>query len=134
MYFLDTDTISNCLKKNPSPALLRRLAEIPGDQQYTSAITVGELVYGAYRSDRPEYFLRQLEERVVYTVLDDKRVSAFEPGYVIFVLNPILLADSFRQGLKHALVPQEDCFDFSEFTFDTGETFVSTGSKLRKLA
>lgn len=64
MYLLDTDTISNCLKKNPSPALLRRLAEIPGDQQYTSAITVGELVYGAYRSDRPEYFLRQLEERV----------------------------------------------------------------------
>lgn len=37
---------------------------MPAEQQFTSAITVGEMVYGAYRSDRPDHFLRQLEERL----------------------------------------------------------------------
>jgi len=64
MFLFDTDTLSNTLKKRPSPVLLRRLAQTPPEQQFTSTITVGEFVYGAYKSDRPDHFLRQLEERV----------------------------------------------------------------------
>ena len=44
--------------------LLRRLAVVLPADQYTSAITVGELIYGAYRSNRPEYFLDKLEQIV----------------------------------------------------------------------
>ncbi len=64
MYLFDTDILSQVLKRTPSPTLLTRLAAIPAEQQFTSAITVGEMVYGAYRSDRPDHFLRQLEERL----------------------------------------------------------------------
>lgn len=64
MYLFDTDIISNVLKKQPSLSLLTRLSETPPEQQYTTTITVGELVYGAYRSNRPDHFLSRLEERV----------------------------------------------------------------------
>lgn len=64
MYLFDTDILSQVLKRTPSPTLLTRLATVPAKQQFTSAITVGEMVYGAYRSDRPDHFLRQLEERL----------------------------------------------------------------------
>ncbi len=64
MFLFDTDILSQVLKPSPSPNLLVRLAEVPPEQQFTTAITVGEMVYGAHRSTRREHFLRQLEERV----------------------------------------------------------------------
>ena len=64
MYLFDTDTISNLLMKHPFPGLLRRLAGVSAEQQFTSAITVGELIYGAYRSTRPNYFLDKLDRLV----------------------------------------------------------------------
>jgi tRNA(fMet)-specific endonuclease VapC len=64
MYLFDTDTLSEVLRRAPSPRLLARLASVPPEQQFTSAITVGEMVYGAYRSARREYFLQQLQARV----------------------------------------------------------------------
>ena len=64
MFLFDTDTLSQVLKRVPSSTLLARLATVPPEQQFTSAITVGEMVYGAYRSPSPEPLLRQLEERV----------------------------------------------------------------------
>jgi predicted nucleic acid-binding protein len=64
MFLFDTDTISQILKRAPSSILLARLTMVPPEQQFTSAITVGEMVYGAYRSPSPEPLLRHLEERV----------------------------------------------------------------------
>jgi predicted nucleic acid-binding protein len=64
VYLLDTDTISNLLKKHPSPTLLRKLAGLSVEEQFTSSITVGELIYGAYRSTRPDYFLTRLDQLV----------------------------------------------------------------------
>ena len=64
MYLFDTDVLSQTLKSSPLPSLIARLAVVPSEQQFTSAITVGEMVYGAYLSSRREHFLRQLEERV----------------------------------------------------------------------
>jgi tRNA(fMet)-specific endonuclease VapC len=49
-YLLDTDVISNLVRRNPSSALVRRLALTDPSMQVTSAITVGELVYGAHRT------------------------------------------------------------------------------------
>jgi tRNA(fMet)-specific endonuclease VapC len=49
MYLLDTDILGNLLKPSPSTSLIARLASIPAQQQCTSAITLGELVYGASR-------------------------------------------------------------------------------------
>ena len=49
MYLLDTDILSNLLKRVPSVTLIVKLASVPAEQQFTSSITLGELIYGAYR-------------------------------------------------------------------------------------
>jgi tRNA(fMet)-specific endonuclease VapC len=64
MVLLDTDALSQIIKKNPSILFIRKLASIAPEKQFTSSITVGELVYGAHQSDRPEYFIEKLEKLV----------------------------------------------------------------------
>lgn len=64
MYLFDTDTISRLLIKNPPSGLIQKVAAVPPDQQFTSAITVGELIYGACRSTRPDFFLDKLDRLV----------------------------------------------------------------------
>jgi len=64
MYLFDTDTLSNLLTKHPSARLLERLREIPVAMQFTSSITVGEIYYGLYKSDRPDYYSERLERLV----------------------------------------------------------------------
>ena len=78
MYLFDTDTLSHVLRRDPSSALLVRLAAVPPEQQFTTAITVGEMVYGANRSDRRDHPLRQFEERLGPTlrILPFDRVAA----------------------------------------------------------
>lgn len=48
-YLLDTDIISNLMRRNPSAKLIRKLALVAPDDQRTTSITIGELVYGAHR-------------------------------------------------------------------------------------
>ena len=47
MYCLDTDTVSAAYSAAPPLALLRRIARTPTTEQCTTAITVGEIAYGA---------------------------------------------------------------------------------------
>ena len=62
-YLLDTDILSNLLRRAPSTTLVRRLASVDPDEQFTSSITVGELVYGAHRvPDRRDLLLQRIDE------------------------------------------------------------------------
>ena len=61
MFLFDTDIITNIFKKKPSAQLLKRLSNTPNTLQYISTITVSEIVYGAAKSNRPEYHLANLE-------------------------------------------------------------------------
>ncbi|NOQ63537.1 MAG: PIN domain-containing protein [Methyloprofundus sp.] len=61
MFLFDTDTITNIVKPRPSQNLLAKLAGIEKEQQYISTITISEIVYGAEKSQRPEYHLHNLE-------------------------------------------------------------------------
>lgn len=66
MYLLDTDILSNLLRRAPSTALVTKLASIPPEQQFTSSITLGELVYGAYRlQERAGALLQRLDETLL---------------------------------------------------------------------
>ncbi len=64
-YLFDTDAISEVLKKRPAPAYLRWLKTIPRDQQFTSAVVVGELYKGAFRASDRERHLENVEKRVL---------------------------------------------------------------------
>ena len=66
MYLLDTDILSNLIKRSPSTALIAKLASVPPEQQFTSSITLGELLYGAYRlAPHSSALLRQIETRLI---------------------------------------------------------------------
>jgi predicted nucleic acid-binding protein len=66
MYLLDTDILSNLLKPAPSTRLIVRLASVPPEQQFTSSITLGELVYGAYRHrTRTGVLLEQIDRTLL---------------------------------------------------------------------
>ena len=73
MYCFDTDVLSAVLRRNPPLDIVRRLAEVPPEQQFTTAITVGELVYGAARRGSPG-----LAERVRELVQSLVAVLAFD--------------------------------------------------------
>ncbi|HKI66349.1 MAG TPA: PIN domain-containing protein [Solirubrobacterales bacterium] len=51
MYCFDTDVLSATIRREPSLPLIRRLAQVPPTDQFTTAITMGELLYGAARRD-----------------------------------------------------------------------------------
>jgi tRNA(fMet)-specific endonuclease VapC len=70
----DTDVLSFVLRKNPPNELVRRIAGVDPADQATTSITLGELVYGAYRSKRPGHFMKQLKE----LLLPNLRVLAFD--------------------------------------------------------
>lgn len=64
MYLFDTDTVSHIIKSNPSLSFIKRLALVSPEEQFITTITVGELIYGAHKSSRPDYFLEKLERLV----------------------------------------------------------------------
>ena len=78
MFLFDTDTLSHVLRRNPPPSLLVRLAEVPSEDQFTTAINVGEMIYGANRSSRRDYLLRRFEERLwpMVSILPFDRAAA----------------------------------------------------------
>ncbi len=72
-YCLDTDVISAVLKPAPPLHLIRRLAVTPAARQFTTAITVGELIYGAARRRNS-----RLSERVQQLIHDAGVVLPFD--------------------------------------------------------
>ncbi len=49
MYCFDTDVVGAVIRRDPPLSLIRRLAQTPPEQQFTTAVTLGELLYGAAR-------------------------------------------------------------------------------------
>lgn len=67
-WVFDTDAISEVLRPKPSEQYLRWLRTIPIDEQLTTAITVAELYWGAYRSPARDRHLQNIERRLLPTL------------------------------------------------------------------
>lgn len=76
-YCFDTDVLSAVLRRDPPLGLVRRLARVPPADQTTTAITVGELLYGAARRGSPNLTrrVRELLESAVTIVPFDRRAA-----------------------------------------------------------
>ena len=75
MYLLDTDILSNLMKRSPSSTLVAKVARVPPEQQFTSSITLGELVYGAHRLRERTAILM---EKIEYALLPNLPVLSFD--------------------------------------------------------
>jgi predicted nucleic acid-binding protein len=67
-WLFDTDAISELLKRRPAPPYVEWLAGIPRTEQFTSAIVIGELFRGAYRSADAARHLENIASRVLPAV------------------------------------------------------------------
>lgn len=67
-YLFDTDAISELLRPRPLQPYVDWLNTIPRDEQFTSAVTVGELFKGAFRSTAKERHLKNIENQVLPAV------------------------------------------------------------------
>lgn len=64
-FLFDTDAISELLRPRPLAAYVEWLRAVPREEQFASAVTLGELFKGACRSPAGERHLRNIEERVL---------------------------------------------------------------------
>jgi len=67
-FLFDTDAISELLRPKPNPAYLKWVKTIPREDQFTSAVCVGELFKGAFRSTAQDRHLKNIEERILPAV------------------------------------------------------------------
>ncbi|MDA0769270.1 MAG: PIN domain-containing protein [Chloroflexi bacterium] len=83
MYLLDTDVLLNLMSRLPSTSLVARLAMVSPDRQFTSSVSYGEVVYGAYKlGGSTDKLLGDMEERMLpnLTVLDFDTAAARRYG------------------------------------------------------
>jgi len=64
-FLFDTDAISELLRPRPAMAYVSWLMKIPREEQFTSAVVVGELYKGAYRSQARDRHLTNIEHRIL---------------------------------------------------------------------
>ncbi len=67
-YLFDTDAISELLKPRPLTAYVEWLSAVPREEQFTSAVVIGELYKGAYRSQAQQRHLNNIERRILPAV------------------------------------------------------------------
>jgi tRNA(fMet)-specific endonuclease VapC len=78
-YLFDTDVVSAMMRREPNAHLTRRLARLPGQEQLTSAISYGELLYGALRRGRHDLLasIRLVTDRMVIMPFDQAAAERF---------------------------------------------------------
>ena len=64
-YLFDTDALSEVLKPRPAAAYLAWLQTVPRAEQFTSAVVIGEMFSGAFRSADAGRHLENVEMRVL---------------------------------------------------------------------
>jgi len=67
-FFFDTDAISELLRPRPAIAYVKWIMKVAREEQFTSAVVIGELYKGAYRSQDWERHLTNIEQRVLPAV------------------------------------------------------------------
>jgi len=64
-FLFDTDAISELLRPRPARAYIKWLMNVPREEQFTSAVVIGELYKGAYRSQARERHVTNIEQRIL---------------------------------------------------------------------
>ena len=83
-YLFDTDAISEVLRPRPLPTYLDWLRTVPREDQFTRAVSVGELFKGAFRSTHTDRHLKNIRTRILpaLTVLPFDEATAEVFGMV----------------------------------------------------
>ena len=64
-YLFDTDALSEVLRPRPARRYVEWLRTVPRSEQFTSAVVIGELYGGAFRSPSSGRHLQNIESKVL---------------------------------------------------------------------
>ena len=67
-YLFDTDAISELLRQRLLPLYVDWIRTIPREEQFTSAVVIGELYKGAFRSKKRQIHLTNIENIILPSV------------------------------------------------------------------
>lgn len=66
MYLLDTNILSELIKRKPNSNFLQKLKEVPPDLLYTTVISVMELRAGCEKRTDKDIFWKRIEKEILY--------------------------------------------------------------------
>lgn len=92
MYLLDTNILSELVKKQPNPNLLKHLRSNPSQSLFTSCICVMELRFGSALREDFESFWQNIETEII------SRVKILSLGYDEVLKAGDILADLQKTG------------------------------------
>jgi len=111
-FLFDTDAISELLRPRPAKAYIQWLKRVSREEQFTSAVVIGEMYKGAYRSRTPEKHLAHIEQDILpavtvlpYDVGTAKvfgriRANLEETGAILPDADLQIAATALRHGLE----------------------------------
>lgn len=67
-FLFDTDAVSELLRSKPAAQYVEWVRAVPREEQHISAVTVGELYHGAFRSKATARHLDNIETRLLPAV------------------------------------------------------------------
>ena len=65
MYLIDTNLLSELVKKNPNPNFIARLQTTPADAIFSASICIMELRYGALKRGSPSDLWTKIEQQIL---------------------------------------------------------------------
>lgn len=84
MYLFDTDAITNLLKNNPPKRLTDKISNLKKSEQFISSITIGEIFYGAFKSNNPSFHIEKIQKILLplVNILSFNSAAAFFYGKI----------------------------------------------------
>ena len=85
MYLLDTNMLSEIIKKSPNKNFIKKLGAIPSPAFFTATICVMEMRYGAMKRGNPSDFWQMIEQHILSKVriLNFSYIEALKAGELI---------------------------------------------------
>ncbi len=85
MYLLDTNVLSELIKKNPNPNFMIRLRTTPANALFSASICIMELRYGALKRGNPADLWPNIEKQVLprIQILGFSYKEALKAGEII---------------------------------------------------
>jgi predicted nucleic acid-binding protein len=88
MYLIDTNLLSELIRKSPNPNFIARLGSTPSSALYTASICIMELKYGALKRGNPSDLWLMIEQHILskVQVLNFSYKEAIKAGELIHQL------------------------------------------------
>ena len=82
MYLLDTNIVSELVRRDPNPKVMAQLKRLSSDGLFLSVVSIFELRYGAARSAKPASLWARIEAEILprFAIIPFEQIDALAAG------------------------------------------------------